>query len=84
MKRFIIILALLLSGCATQVRVGVLHDFTRSIDGDNPMAVLEVSYPVTETIDCGWTHISHYSSGAPFNNRQEQNADTLGCYWRVW
>ena len=76
---------MLMTGCAsTQVRVGVLHDFTRAIEGDNPMAVLEVSVPVKSiNAVCGWTHISHYSSGAPFNKRYEENADTLGCYWRI-
>ena len=84
MRKLLNTLALLLSGCATQVRIGALHDFKRDIDGDNPMAVVEISYPVSDSIQCGYTHISHYTSGYPFNKRTEQNADTIGCYWRVW
>lgn len=84
MKHLLLIAALLLSGCESMtIRLGAVHDFTRSIQGDNPMAILEVSVPVSETVDCGWTHISHFTSGAPFNDRYEQNADTLGCYWRI-
>ncbi len=86
MRKLLIILALLLQGCIgpAYVRVGVLYDFKQDIAGDNPMAVIEVGGPVTENIDCGYTHISHYTSGYPFNDRYEQNADTIGCYWKVW
>ena len=93
MKHISILLALILTtilttGCSTlkqtQIRVGALHDMNKSIDGDNPMAYLEITVPVTETVTCGYTHISHFTSGVPFNNRSEQNADTLGCYWRIW
>lgn len=84
-KKVLIALVLILSGCAnTTVRVGMLHDFNRDIAGDNPMAIFEVSVPVSKTVDCGYTHISHYTSGTPFNNRYEQNANTLGCYWRIF
>lgn len=83
MKKIIIIGLLLLSGCATTVRIGVLHDFHNEIDGDNPMAILDVQYPISEGVTCGYTHISHFSSGAPFNNRPEDNADALGCYFKI-
>lgn len=79
----VIFLVLLLVSCSPQIRVGALYDFNREIQGDNPIAVLDIQYPVTEHVTCGYTHISHFTSGFPFNNRYEQNANTLGCYWRI-
>ena len=83
MKKSIIIGLLLLSGCAANVRIGVLHDFQDEIGGDNPMAILDVQYPVAEGVTCGYTHISHFTSGVPFNNRKEDIADALGCYFQI-
>lgn len=85
----VLVCLLLTSGCTTlnslydssQVRIGVMHDMNRKIDGDNPMAYLEITLPVTEKVSCGYSHLSHWTSGQPFNNRSEQNADTLGCYY---
>tara|TARA_R100000951_G_C2629963_1_gene177310 strand:- start:1148 stop:1456 length:309 start_codon:yes stop_codon:yes gene_type:complete len=81
---------LLTTGCTTldkiydssEIRIGAMHDVNKKIDGDNPMAYLEITVPVSEKISCGYSHISHWTSGVPFNNRNEQNADTLGCYYK--
>ncbi len=84
MRKLILLLIVLLSGCSTaEVRLGALYDFNKDIEGDNPMAILDIQFPVSEKTTCGYTHISHFTSGFPFNDRPEQNANTLGCYWRI-
>ena len=74
----------LLSGCGTTGRIGVAHDFKEQVKGDNPAAIIEVSKEFGNRYSCEYTHISHYSSGWPFNDRLEQSMDMAGCSVRVW
>ncbi len=73
-----------LIGCGTTGRIGVAHDFKEQVKGDNPAAIIEVSKEFGNRYSCEYTHISHYSSGWPFNDRLEQSMDMAGCSVRVW
>ena len=83
MKALILILLLALSACGTTARVGAYHDFEGDVAGDNPAALFEVKKEFSRG-DCGYLHISHWTSGIPFNNRYEQNMDMLGCSAKLW
>lgn len=77
-------LCCLLLGCGTTGHVGVMHDFKGQVQGDNPAAVFRVVKPIDDRYSCEYMHVSHWTSGWPFNDRYEESLDMLGCSAKVW
>ena len=80
---FALIALALLSGCSTTARIGAYHDFEGDVAGDNPAAYFEVRKGFNG-FDCSAIHISHWTSGIPFNNRYEEELNLAGCSWIAW
>lgn len=72
---------ILLAGCtSTQVQV-LLHGKLRDggFTGRGPTATLRVQHYVNDRVVCEYEHISHIRDGEPFNNRDEDTLDHVGC-----
>lgn len=72
---------MLLAGCtSTQVQV-LLHGKLRDggFTGRGPTATLRVQHYVNDRVVCEYEHISHIRDGEPFNNRDEDTLDHVGC-----
>lgn len=82
MKPIIILIALVLSGCAsTHMKIGVAHNLQRDLggfDGDNPLAIFELEKRLSPLVSVSYWHLSHWSSGKPFNDRDEDTIDAVG------
>lgn len=50
-------------------------------DGGSPVASFRLKLEKGK-VACGYTHVSNWFTGAPFNNRVESTLDTVGCSYK--
>lgn len=68
-------------GCAISARFTTAHDLRQEMRGDATLGILEIQAQSHEYkwFSCSYIHMSHVFTGKPFNNKDEDTFDAVGC-----
>ncbi len=89
MKKLFIISLILLSSCANvSSKISLGKNVNSSFDGGDGQIVFQTEYRFNEDYSCEYTHVSHLTSGYPFNNDHEEVVDVFSCSynfsWKIF